>query len=87
MEQAQADAVRSEHLDQARFGLIQRPVGAEIASVLVAVGIAEHDFLHASARVQPEAIGVQRERFGHDVAAAAEVADGLEQRNDVEFEP
>ena len=40
---------RAGDLDQVQLGPVQRPVGGEVAAVLVAVGVAEHDLLHVAA--------------------------------------
>jgi hypothetical protein len=52
MEQLQRDAVLPEHLDQLDLGLVQFPAGGHVAAILVAVRVAEHDFLHGVARLQ-----------------------------------
>ena len=52
VEQAQLDAVPLEDLDQLDLGLVQLPVRSEVAAVLVAVRIAEHDLLHIAAALE-----------------------------------
>jgi hypothetical protein len=65
------------------LGLVQLPAGGEEAAVLVAVRIAEHDFLLVAARGDERAIGGQGEQALHDRRAVAQVADRFEQRDDV----
>src|SRR4029078_6577375 len=84
LEQAQLDTMPFEYLDQLDGGLVQLPVRGEIAAVLVAVRVAQHDFLHTAAALQHATVfGYGEQRF-HDGAAAAQISDRLEQRNDVE---
>ena len=44
----QLDAAALEHIDQRHLGLVELPARRQKAAVLVAVGIAEHDLLHAA---------------------------------------
>ena len=83
MEQAQAHAGVAMHFDQHALSLVQRPVGRQVAAVLVAVGIAEHHFLDIAAARDPFAVGRQREGGVHDVARILEIRNRLEQRDDV----
>ncbi len=86
VEQAQPHAARPAGVEQ-RFGrLVERPVGGEVAAVLVAVGIAEHHLLLVAAARDPAAVERQVESCGNDLAAVLQVADRLEERNDVELE-
>ncbi len=84
VEQAQLRAVRAEGLDQQHLAAVELPVGAEVAAVLVAVRVAEHHLLPVAAPGDHLPVDRHRERRAHDVAAAREVVDGLEQRDDVD---
>ena len=52
VEEAQTHAVAPGHGHQGHLGLVELPAGGEEAAVLVAVGVAQHDFLHAAAALQ-----------------------------------
>ena len=84
VEQPQAHVVALEHLDQADLGLVELPARGDEAAILVAVGIAEHDFLHAAAAVDQLAVVVHRQHAVHDAAGGLQILDGLEQRHDVD---
>src|SRR6516225_9309328 len=49
VEQAQPDLMAPEHLDERQLRLVEFPAGGQETAILVAVGIAEHDLLHAAA--------------------------------------
>ena len=49
VEEPQPDSGLAGRLDQVELGAVQRPVGRQIAAVLVGVGIAEHDLLAVAA--------------------------------------
>jgi len=49
VEQSHFDTVLLQHLDQLDFGFVQFPVRSQVTAILVAVRIAEHDFLHIAA--------------------------------------
>ena len=69
VEQAQGDAVLLRDLGQRGLGDVQLPVGRQIAAVLVAVRVADHDFLLPAARVDVGAVdGVGQQRV-QDVGA------------------
>ncbi len=87
MEQAQPDLVSPEDIDQHQLGLVELPGRGQVAAVLVAVGITQHHLLGTAARGEQPAIGRQAQELVHDPAAALQVADGLEQRRDVDIEP
>ena len=74
------------HAHQLGRGLVQRPARGEVTAVLVAVRVAQHHFLLAAARVHPGAVERQLERAIDDRAAALEVGDRLEQRDDVHLQ-
>ncbi|CFW44716.1 Uncharacterised protein [Bordetella pertussis] len=82
MEHAQAHRAGAEYVDQRAFGLVEGPVRGQEAAVLVAVGVAQHDFLGIALR-QPYALAdfgqVQPGR--HDLGAALQVGNGFEQRH------
>src|SRR3954447_3209091 len=49
VKQAQRDPMPFEHLDQFYLGLVQLPAGGQEPTVLVAVGIPQHDLLRPAA--------------------------------------
>ena len=53
MEQPQAHMMPLEHLDEADLGLVELPARGDKTAILVAVGIAEHHFLHRAAGCPP----------------------------------
>ena len=63
---------------------VERPVGREVAAVLVAVGVADHHHLLAAARRQVGAVGLQREELGQDARRRVEIVERLEERRDLE---
>jgi hypothetical protein len=65
MEEAQFHAVAAEGLDQADLGLVKLPSRRDEAAVLVAVRIAEHDFLHVAAALDEAAVDGQRKCLLH----------------------
>ena len=71
-------------LNQADFGLVEFPAGCDVAAVLVAVGVAEHHFLHAAPAVDESPVLRSGEQAIHDFDAIAQIRDGFEQRNDVD---
>ena len=69
------------------LGLVQRPVGGEVATVLVRVRVADHHLLAVAVGAHVGAVprlGEQRVERGSGVV---EVVDRLEQRHDVDVEP
>src|SRR6185436_14157973 len=72
MEKPQPHAVRLADVAQALGRLVERPVGGDVAAVLVAVRIAEHHFLLGAAARHPLPIERQLERRGHYAAAVLE---------------
>ena len=69
VEQAQLHAVIAKRVHQPHLGAIQRPVGGEIAAVLVAVRVAEHDLLPVVPLREPRAIERHGKGVAHDGAA------------------
>jgi hypothetical protein len=57
VKEPQLDIELVERLDQLQLGTIERPVGGDKPSVLVAVRIAEHHFLPSVAAGEPALIG------------------------------
>ena len=51
VEEPQPDSGLARHLDQLQLGAVQRPVGGQVAAVLVGVGVAEHHFLALATRM------------------------------------
>ena len=66
VEEPQLDAVVAKRVDERQLRAVERPVGRQVAAVLVAVGVAQHHFLPAVAAFEPAAIERQRERGAHD---------------------
>jgi hypothetical protein len=86
VKEAQLHAVRTKGVDQQHFSAINRPVRRKIAAVLVAVRVPEHHFVPVTASRDHRTVNRQCESRAHDIAAAREIVDRLEQRNDVEGE-
>src|SRR6476660_2051310 len=84
VKQPQADVVALEHLDQVDFRLVELPARGDEAAILVAVGVAEHDFLNAAAAVDQLAVVVNRQHAVHNAAGSLQILDGLEQRHDID---
>ena len=87
MEEPQLDVEVTKRFYQPELRAIERPMSGDEAAILVAVRVPEHHLLPAAARLEPAPIARQPERGAHDVRAALEIGDGLEQRNDVHHEP
>src|SRR4029077_514509 len=83
MDQARPHAVSAAYLHEPRGRLVQRPDRRDVAAVLVAVGIPKHHLLLVAAHAEPAPVERLRERLAHDVGAALEVADRLEERDHV----
>src|SRR3954447_4134643 len=73
-----------EHFNQPDFGLVELPPRGDETAILVAVGIAEHDFLDRAAAIDQFAIFMQRQQPIHDPGGCLEIPDGFEQRHDVD---
>src|SRR5215204_5843104 len=71
MKEADSDACVFAHTQQPPLGFKQFKAGAEEAAVLVAVGIAEHDFLPAAAVVHRFLYNAGGQKFLHDGGAGA----------------
>src|SRR6202012_1266360 len=71
--------------DEVEFGPVERPVGGQVAAVLVGVGIAQH-YLLAIAAGPPAALvdGKVKCRF-ENRRAPAQVVDRLEKRDDAHW--
>ncbi len=83
VEQAQLNLVPGKYLGKFGFSFIQFPIGGKKTAVLVAVGIAEHHLLHIATRIQEFPVIGQREQLVHNLPAAPQIRNGLEQWNDV----
>ena len=70
------------HIGDGGLGLVQRPVGGQVAAVLVAIGIADHDHLLVAARAEVAAVDVQAKELGQDARGGLQVIDRLKQRHD-----
>ena len=83
MEQAQEQPSLAGGLDQRQLRVVERPVGGEVAAVLVGIGVAQHDLLDIPATRHVVAVQRQLPELAHDVRTTGKVVDGLEQRDDV----
>ena len=84
VEEPQPDSGLAGRLDQVELGAVQRPVGGQVAAVLVGVGVAEHDFLAVAARSHDSAVQRKVKRRFENRRAALQVVDRLEQRHDAD---
>src|SRR4030095_5252633 len=87
VEQPQLHSVALENLHQLDLGLVQLPVRTHVTTVLIAVRIAEHDLLDTAAAFEHATIFRYPEQCVHDGATAAQIGDGLEQRDDIQGKP
>ncbi len=86
MEQPQAHTMTGENFGQRDLAAVQRPAGGEKATVLVAVGIAEHDFLQIATTGQKLLIKRQGKQLRHHRWRIFKIAYGLEQRHDIHIQ-
>src|SRR5262245_63296354 len=63
---------------------VERPVRGQVAAVLVAVRVADHDHLLAAARRQMRAIDGKREELLEDAGGGVEIVEGFEEGHDLE---
>ena len=83
VKQAQRHTMGAEQFDQGHFCLVQGPGRGEESAVLVAVGIAQHDFLGVFQPAQHRTRQRQGQPARHDQVGARKVDDRFEQRNHV----
>ena len=76
-----------EQLDQCNLGQVQLPVAGKDATILVAVGITQHDVLLGTAAPHQRRHAGQGIELAHDHGRIAQVFDGLEQRYHDQFGP
>ncbi len=69
MEEAQAHISDDRTGLQGALGLVKVPARGHVAAVLVAVAVAQHDFLAAAAQAQVVAVGGAVVELGHDIRA------------------
>ena len=79
VEQTQTNTVLCKSFDERCLRTIERPVGREVAAVLVAVAVAEHDLLRVALRFEPTAIERMRKRSSHHFRRGFQVFNRLEQ--------
>ena len=84
VEQPQARAAGPGHLDESLLSSRQGPVGRQIATVLVGVGVPDHHFLAAAAPGDHSCVQRMVEERRQHVVASVQVVDRLEQRHDVD---
>jgi hypothetical protein len=87
VEQPQPHTTGPGDLDQRQLGPVQRPVGGEVAAVLVAVGVAEHHLLRVPATGDQRPVERVVEHRGERRAGRLQVLDRLEQRRDAHAAP
>jgi hypothetical protein len=63
--------VALEYLDERVLCLVEFPAGSQETPILVAVGIAKHDLLHAVAAFEQARVFGQAQQFIHHTAALA----------------
>ena len=68
------------HAREPDLGLAERPVGREIAAVLVGIGIADHDLLGAALARYRAFYDRDRQQFPHDRRRLLQIVDGFKQR-------
>ena len=81
VEQVQADARLPARGGQRALRFVQLPVRGDEPAVLVAVRVPDHHLLQVAPGREVPAVDGQREEPAHEVAAAVQVVDGLEQRH------
>ncbi len=74
------------HGHEILLGLVELPAGGDEAAVLVAVRVAQHHLLLAAPAVQQAPVEGQGQQAVQDGAAAAQVLDGLEERDQVDIQ-
>jgi len=85
VEEPQVNAGASSHRSQRRLGRRQAPLRAEIAAVLVGVGVPHHHLLAVAARSDDVGVHAVVQHRLEDAGAALQILDRLEQRHDVEL--
>ena len=70
--------------DEVEFGPVERPVGGQVAAVLVGVGVAEHDLLAVAAGAHDALVDRKVKCRFENRCAAVQVVDRLEQRDDAD---
>src|SRR5690606_27120586 len=84
VEQAEIDVVPAAHTPERILRAVQRPVGHPVATVLVAVRVAEHQLLEPAPRLELHGVYAIPEQRAHVVAGVREVLDRLEEGHEVE---
>ena len=84
VEEPQPDSGLAGGLDEVQLGAVQRPVGGQVAAVLVGVGVAEHDLLAVAARRHQRPVQRKIKRRFENRRATLQVVDRLEQRHDAD---
>ena len=82
MEEPQPDPGAPGGGHQVQFGPVERPVGGQVAAVLVGIGVSEHDLLGVTAGRHHGAIDGDRQCGLQDRRAVLQVVDRLEERHD-----
>ena len=86
VKQAQRDAVlraqRAKQRHQSQLGVVELPVAGKETAILVAVAVAQHDFLLAAAAQHQLGDAGQGVELAHDGGGQAQVTNGFKQRHD-----
>ena len=82
VEQAQPHAVPGRDVAQRALGLVDLPLGRGDAGLLVRVGVAEHHLLHVAAQLHDQPVRRVGQQIADHLARAAQLVDGLEQRDE-----
>ena len=86
VKKADGDALLTGELGQFPLRTLQRPARGRNATVLVAVGVANHDELPIAPRSKMRAIGLASREFGQDPDTGIQVVDCFQQGRDVEWQ-
>ena len=85
VENAQAPPVPGDDRRDRFMRAVERPCGAEVADLLVAIGVTEHDFLDPGATVELTAVDRVGEKGVHRGRRSLQRIEPLEQWHDIEI--
>ena len=85
MEQRQLDVLGFHCINESDLGVLQSPARRREATILVAVGIADHHGLAVAAAIQVLAVKVGGQQVLENVAAAIKVVHSFKQWRDVDW--
>ena len=84
VEQPQSDTGVGGCGDQGDLGVVESPVRRQVATVLVRVGVSQHDFLDLATVADVIAVELEGQHLPHHVRTGGQVLDRLEQRDHVD---